>query len=79
MSAGYRDSPGAECPYWEGKDRQSIYCEGVEEGSRIRLSFSSPQDKQDYFRARCCHCKDWHRCRIAQMLDKKWSEYFEQE
>ena len=76
MSAGYHDSPGAECPYWEGKDRQSIYCEGIEEGTRIRLSFSTAGDKQDYFRSRCCSCKEWRRCYIARALEEKWKDFY---
>lgn len=78
MSQGDHKSANAVCPYWEGKDAHSIYCEGTVEGSRLRLSFSIPTEKLEYCR-RFCDSDRWKDCLIAAMLEAKWTRFFEEE
>lgn len=58
------------CPYYKGEERQQIFCEGVEEGTAIRLGFDTTTHLKEY---KAEHCKDcWKRCGIAEMNNRKW-------
>lgn len=67
----------ALCPFYKYEDDQLIYCEGVQNGCSIRLSFAYARDslkyKMDYCR------KDYEKCRVARMLNEKYNEAFERE
>lgn len=61
----------AKCPFYEGEQRQVIYCAGLSENQKIHLAFAgSPKEHLNNY----CR-KDWLKCPIAQMLwdreDKK--------
>ena len=58
------------CPYYKDHERQTIRCEGVEEGTALHLAFYSTQMLRDYRNAYCRSC--WKGCRIAEMLNRKW-------
>lgn len=60
------------CPYYQSDEKQIIYCEGVEPDTRIHLAFSSSPQLKCY-RKRFCE-GSYNRCRIADMLNKKWDE-----
>ena len=60
------------CPFYLCEERQVVYCEGVEDGTSIHLGFNRPPALKEYKKQFCetQYCK----CRIAQMLNKKWEE-----
>ena len=60
------------CPFYQSDERQIIYCEGVEPDTRIHLAFSSSPQLVCY-RKRFCE-REYRRCRIADMLLRKWEE-----
>lgn len=60
----------AKCPYYNGEEKQKIFCEGVQEGSAIHMAFDTPQNRRDYKK---CFCnKGYNSCLIADMLNRKW-------
>lgn len=75
MSAGKNRSDLVVCPYFSACEKQAMYCEGPEENSRIRLTFSHPSRFVAYRKEFCEG--DWKRCRIAQMNEDKWRDYYE--
>lgn len=76
MSRGKTDSDIVECPYFNACEKQAVYCEGVEEGSRLRLTFSHPSRLKSY-QKEYCNSMQWKKCRIAGMLELKWKELLE--
>lgn len=58
------------CPYYNGEERQKIFCEGVQEGSAIHMAYDTPQNRRDYKKAFCNQA--WETCLVAQMLNRKW-------
>lgn len=63
-------SKEAACPYYRCEDAQAIYCEGVEQGTALRLTFA--KSAGDYKQAYCRSIQGYPRCRIARMLADKW-------
>lgn len=59
-----------KCPYYKGEERQVIFCEGVEDGTALRLGFSTPAGIADY-KSRFCKGR-YCGCRIVGMLDRKY-------
>lgn len=59
-----------QCPYYREDEVQAVYCEGVLEGSRLRLGFTGRKQKKAY----CdLHCRNhWKQCMIAGMLNRKY-------
>lgn len=66
-------SKSAQCPYYRKEDGLKVFCEGVEDGTAIQLSFDSGRHRRDYKDAFCCNGK-WRDCRVAQMLGKKYED-----
>ena len=60
----------AQCPFYQEEERQKIFCEGVQEGSRLTISFGNVEDKREYCGKWCKG--DWARCLVADMLCRKW-------
>ena len=59
-----------QCPYYREEDAQSVYCEGVQSGSRLRLGFLGRKQKKTYGDR---FCRDsWKTCRIADMLNRMY-------
>lgn len=57
-------SSNALCPFYRGEETKTIYCDGIAQGSTIRLAFGA--DARDY---KAAHCrKDWMECPVARML-----------
>lgn len=60
------------CPFYHSEDSQKIYCEGVTEENYIHLAFGDSKHKLKYEKEHCC--KFYMKCKIAQMLNSKYSE-----
>lgn len=63
-------SKEACCPFYRCEDAQAIYCEGVEPGTALRLTFAGSAIEYKHI-----YCRDIHnytKCRIAGMLAGKW-------
>lgn len=61
----------AQCPYYHQQEVRKIYCEGVEEGTALQLTFDSNPHFRDYQNA-LCYSEHWNTCRIAGALNRKW-------
>ena len=59
-----------QCPYYREDDPQAVYCEGVQDNTRLRLGFTGRKQKKTY----CEHyCREhWKDCMIAKMLNRKY-------
>ena len=58
------------CPFYHREEQRWLFCEGPEEGVDLRLSFSG---KTAFDRYLHCYClRDWDRCRVAEMLERKY-------
>lgn len=68
----YLTSNSVLCPFYLAEESHCIHCEGVEKGSTVRMSFEHTGKKKAY-RERFCE-EDYDRCRISQMLTRKWEE-----
>lgn len=61
----------AVCPFYLMEDRQTVTCEGVGPGWVIKISRNvNSGNAKDYIREFCY--RDWEKCRVAQMLQKKY-------
>lgn len=69
---GRKENKSAKCPFYKEEDRQKVFCEGVEENSKIHLAFSSPTQKSEYCRKYCY--RNYKYCLIADMLFYKYDE-----
>ena len=58
------------CPYYKNREKQLIYCEGVQDGTALHIAFATPQQLKDYRMKYCRGC--WKNCLIAGMLNRKW-------
>ncbi len=67
-----RVDPMVKCPFYKFEERSTVTCEGVQEGSNIRISFASPTDRKDYEREMCC--KNYKRCIWAKALLDKYEK-----
>lgn len=61
----------ARCPFYHQQETRKVYCEGVEEGTALQLTFDSSDHQKQYEKALCCSAY-WPSCRIAEMLNRKW-------
>ncbi len=59
-----------ECPYYKYESSAAIHCEGVEDGTKLHLGFSSRYRLHSY-KQRLCR-GDWKKCLIAKMLNGKY-------
>ena len=64
-------SKRAVCPYYKAHQRQEIFCEGIQESTRIHLGFSDPATLDTYKHDKC-ESEDWKSCPIADMLNRKY-------
>ena len=60
-------SKEARCPFYRHEDRAAVYCEGVEDGTSIKLLLPDEGYKAQY-----CRSPRWKSCLIARML---WDKY----
>lgn len=60
------------CPFYHWEDRRWVCCEGVTEGTWIRLTFSTERAFTAHKERNCCG--DYESCLVAQMLMKKYEE-----
>lgn len=60
------------CPYYRKEDGVKICCEGIDDDGTIHVVFASLQKRKDYQTEKCC--KNFSRCIVAAMLDRKWEE-----
>ena len=63
----------AQCPFYHKEDQRKLFCEGVEKGTAIQLSFDTNVHHKDYKQELCCS-PNWKDCRIAKMLEEKYGE-----
>lgn len=59
-----------QCPYYRKDVPQGVNCEGVVDGSSVKLGFTAHNRLIDYKDAFCRQC--WQNCLIAQMLNRKY-------
>ncbi len=57
-------STQAQCPFYRGEEKRTVFCDGVEPGTTICLAFG--KEAADYKLAYCR--KDWRLCKIAKIL-----------
>lgn len=67
---GGRTDADVVCPYYKHDERQTINCEGVEEGSALHLAFATRPQLMRYKRLYCRDC--WKKCMIAGALNRKY-------
>ncbi len=67
------ESKYAVCPFYKSEDDLKIYCEGVEDGTFIHLSFSTSTKLKKRYRCKFCEGQ-YSDCRIAKMLLAKYDE-----
>ena len=66
------ESMCVRCPYFKGQTAKSVFCEGVESGSRIELSFRTEKQRHLYASKYCT--ENYRLCMIARMNDLKYDE-----
>ena len=64
----------AVCPYYRKNDTNRICCEGVEDNNVVHLVFGTPQEWRAYEERFCNSMENYNKCKLCQMLDRKWSE-----
>ncbi len=60
-----------ECPFYEMEFKRGVKCEGLTEGSCIRLNFLREKSFRKHREAYCCSM-NWETCPIAKMLNAKY-------
>ena len=75
--SGERDERYVACPYYlvvkqEQIKSRCVRCEGVNKKTTISLVFSDDKARSEYKRRYCYSIEDCKKCRIHQMLDKKY-------
>lgn len=66
----HKEDEHVQCPYYRKDEKQSVHCEGVQDGCSLHLGFASRQQHKRY-KERFCR-KDWLSCMIAKMLNLKY-------
>lgn len=66
----HRQDVLVKCPYYKGEESQMIFCEGVEDGSKLHLAFNTSNNRRDYKNRFCKGC--YNKCLIAEMLNRKY-------
>jgi len=60
-----------QCPYYRKDGKQSVHCEGVQEGCGLHLGFATKGQLENYKKT---FCRDkWTGCMIAKMLNLKYA------
>ena len=67
----------ALCPFYHREEDRRLFCEGPEADIHLQLIFPRRKAFESYLHRLCC--LDWDRCRIAQMLERKYEEREETE
>lgn len=65
-----RNSASVLCPFYIGKERNRIVCEGLITGAQTSMSFQNPAECAKW-KNRYCD-RDYNSCGIAGMLNRKW-------
>ena len=60
-------SAEALCPFYRYEEPRAIYCEGLTDGSTIKLYYEKDVPTLKKYKAKHCR-KDWQTCPIAAML-----------
>ena len=58
------------CPYYLKDEDNHIVCEGTELDTSVHLTCSNKKHRREYQKFYCCN--HYKKCRIANMLDRKW-------
>lgn len=58
------------CPFYHREEDRRLLCEGPEQGVHLQLIFLRRKSFDEYLRQYCC--RDWDRCRVADMLERKY-------
>lgn len=57
-------SSNAQCPFYRGEEKNTIYCDGIAQGNTLRLEFAS-----DAWMHKAAFCRrSWQSCPVARML-----------
>ena len=64
------------CPFFVGKERSRITCEGLASGSSMSMAFASPAECNDW-KTRYCS-SDYKTCPFTGLLNDKWDKILEQ-
>lgn len=65
-----RNSVSVLCPFYIGKERNRIVCEGLITGTQTSISFANSSECCEWKTKYCG--KDYNACGIAGMLNRKW-------
>ena len=65
-----KDDTYAECPYYKRDGRQSVHCEGIVDGTGLRLGFGNKGNLENYKNTFCR--RNWTGCMLAKMLNVKY-------
>ena len=60
------------CPFCKDEGNNMLYCEGIWPGTVTHLAFGNAVELRKY-RKEFCEA-DYSKCRIAQMLERKWED-----
>ena len=66
----YRQDVLVKCPYYKGEDKQVLFCEGVQEGTKLHLAFDTVPNIKEYKKQFCKGC--YNRCIVADAMNRKW-------
>lgn len=61
----------AKCPYFERNSEKSITCEGLIEGSNVKMEFKTEDRKDEFLRENCKKYPDCQ-CAVRTALDRKY-------
>lgn len=63
---------GVVCPFFVGKNRSRIICEGQSAGNLLSISFSNPADCANWVKQNCNSFAP--KCIIEESLKRKWED-----
>lgn len=67
------ESKSAMCPFYHSEEKQKIHCEGILPYTTIHMAFMSQADLRKH-KQKYCHCMDYDKCPIADMLNRKYDK-----
>ena len=67
------DDKFVQCPFYVKSSPGEISCEGVEDGTSIKVTFNDRTRKVRYMRKRCESMEGYKDCRIHCMLEEKYN------
>lgn len=71
MPASY-DDMFAKCPYFHYSKKKRIVCDGIMDGTNIKMDFENQEDRNLHRRV---FCNDqYQKCEICRMLEEIYSE-----